>query len=266
MTRWVAFAALTLLVVTVVLFSARASERVVDEMAAERTSHTDSILHAETLPDGADHLDAARPIETRTPAEPSLSSMALLVNVGASHALFAVVLLAGLWLANVPVSTLGIGVEPFTGAVAVVAGIVVGLALAFANTLVGSLVESDPSAKLRQLLAPDSIGGWAVLLLVVLPIIAGFEELLFRSILIGTFSSGFGISPWILAVGSSMLFAAGHGAQGRIGIVATGVLGFVLAAVFVVTNSFLVVFFAHYVVNVVEFVVVEGFEYEPFRR
>lgn len=260
MTRWVAFAALTLFVVTLVLFSARASEGLVDELAAERTPH------AEALPDGADHLDAAISDAARTSPTPTLSSTALLANVGASHGLFAALLLAGLWLANVPASTLGIGIEPFTGTLAVVVGILAGLVLAFANTLVGSLVESDPSAKLRKLLAPDSVGGWIALLVVVLPIIAGFEELLFRSILIGAFSSGFGISPWVLAVGSSVLFAAGHGAQGHLGIAATGVLGFVLAAVFVVTNSFLVVFFAHYVVNAVEFVVFEGFEYEPFGR
>jgi len=95
--------------------------------------------------------------------------------------------------------------------------------------------------------------GWVVLLVVVLPLIAGFEELLFRAAMIGAFSAGFGVSPWLLAVLSSVAFAAGHGAQGRLGILATGVLGFALAAVFVVTESLLVVVVAHYVINAVEF-------------
>lgn len=43
------------------------------------------------------------------------------------------------------------------------------------------------------------------------------------------------------------------GAQGRLGIIVTGLLGFVLAAAFVLTESLLVVVVAHYLVNALEF-------------
>jgi len=187
--------------------------------------------------------------------------MALLANVGASHALFAVVLLLGIRLAGVPTGALGVGVG-VTGGDAVGVGIAVGVAIAAVNTLLSRVPDGDPSAALRELLTPDSPAGWVVLLGVVLPLVAGFEELLFRAVLIGAFSTGFGLSPWLLAVASSVAFAAGHGAQGRLGIVATGALGFVLAAVFVATGSLLVVVVAHYIVNAVEFGL-EGVGNEP---
>ena len=248
MTRWVAFAALTLILLAFVLVSARSSEQLVSELAAEATAHEPAVR------DGASHLEAVGRYGTDTSIEtgPRLSSVALLANVGASHALFAVVLLLGIWLAGVPIDTLGIGVG-VTGWMAVGVGLALGLSIASANTLLSRVLGDDPSADLRELLAPDSPAGWVVLLGVVLPLIAGFEELLFRAVLIGAFSAGFGLSPWLLAVASSVAFAAGHGAQGRLGIVATGVLGFVLAAAFVVTESLLVVVVAHYVINAVEF-------------
>lgn len=275
MTRWVAFAALTLLVASFVLLSARASERLVAEFAAEPGPDEPS------LPDGADHLDVTGTVErpdatsgANRPAGtggyrggvsgPKPSSMALLANVGVSHALFAALLIVGIQLTDVPVASLGIGAG-VTGPEAAGLGIVVGLAIALVNTLLSWYADSDPSAELRALLTPSSPSGWVVLLLVVLPIIAGFEELLFRAAMIGAFSTGFGVSPWLLAVASSLVFAAGHGAQGRLGVVATGVLGFALAAVFVVTESLLVVFLAHYVVNAVEFGL-EGLGYEPFGK
>ncbi|TKR25672.1 CPBP family intramembrane glutamic endopeptidase [Natronomonas salsuginis] len=235
MTRWVAFAALTLTVLAAVLFSARASERVISDLTADEPAVSDA---------------------------PPLPPTALLANVAGSHALFAVVLLAGIWLAAVPASSLGIGGEP-SGLAAVAIGIGVGLALAAVNLALGAVVDTDPSAALRELLAPDSSSGWVVLLGVVLPIIAGFEELLFRAILIGAFSTGFELSPWLLAITSSIAFALGHGAQGRVGVVATGVFGVALASVFVLTGSLLVVAVAHYVVNAVEFTVLEGIGYDP---
>lgn len=252
MTRWVAFAALTVTLLGIVLFSARSSERVISELTAEPT-----------VPDGADHLDSVGGYghNGTTAVGPRLSSMALLANVGASHALFAAVLLVGVRLADVPLGALGVG-GGATGMEAVGVGVAVGLVIAAVNTLLGGLLDADPSAELRELLAPDSPVGWVVLLVVVLPLIAGFEELLFRAALIGAVSAGFELPPWLLAIASSVAFAAGHGAQGRLGIVATGVLGFVLAAVFVVTESLLVVVVAHYVVNAVEFVL-EGVGYEP---
>jgi len=93
------------------------------------------------------------------------------------------------------------------------------------------------------------------LLFVSLPVVAGFEELLFRGVLVGALSAGFDASPWLLAVASSVVFGASHTAQGWTGVLATTLLGLVLAAVYVTTGSLLVVFVAHYVVNAVEFTV-----------
>ncbi|AZH27165.1 CPBP family intramembrane metalloprotease [Haloplanus aerogenes] len=161
-----------------------------------------------------------------------------------------------MWVAAVPVSSLGLTVD----ALSLGAGVGLGVVLHAINTLGSRLSErfdlGDATA-LREAMAPDSAGGWAALLLVVLPLVAGFEELLFRGVLIGTFATGFGVSPWLLAAVSSVAFALGHGAQGRAGIVVTGLLGFVLAAAFVLTGSLITVVVAHYLVNALEFVVNE---------
>jgi membrane protease YdiL (CAAX protease family) len=248
--RWVAFAALTLVVVTVLLASARASERVVSEL----TERSGSRRSLEELDDGADHLDLAGRPGPRDPGEQRVSALALLANVGVSHALLAGVVIAGIWLAEIPLRHLGLGTDSI-GSDAIGVGLVGGAALAAGNAALGRVVDADPSARLRALLTPATTRGWVLLLAVVLPVIAGFEELLFRGVLVGAFAAGFGLSPWLLAVGSSIVFAAGHGAQGRLGIAVTGVLGLALAAVFVATESLLAVVVAHYVVNAVEFVV-----------
>lgn len=256
MARWVAFAVLTGIVVAVLLVFARRSGQLVDELAAEPTAEPE-------LPDDTDDLDAPAP----GPTPPRVSKTALLANVAASHGAFAAILIVGIVLADVPLSALGVGSGTVSGTPAVGVGVAIGLVISAVNTAAGSVADAfdaDPSGPLRELLAPDSRRGWIALLFVVLPIIAGFEELLFRGVLIGAFAAGFDLSPWLLAAGSSVLFGAGHGAQGWVGIVATGVLGFVLAAVFVLTGSLLVVALAHYVVNAVEFVLVEGLDYEPF--
>jgi membrane protease YdiL (CAAX protease family) len=79
-------------------------------------------------------------------------------------------------------------------------------------------------------------------------------------VLVGALSTGFGVSPWLLAAGSSVAFGLGHGAQGRAGVAVTGALGFVLAAAYVLTGSLLAVVLAHYLVNALEFVVHEGLD------
>jgi membrane protease YdiL (CAAX protease family) len=261
--RWVAFGALTLFVLAVLLLSARASQRVVADLAvdpARDTTDTPRGADIDTTDRPADHDLAAQSPE-KSGHQPSTT--ALLANVALSHGFFAALLLGGLWLGNVPVWALGVGVG-ITGTDAVGVGIAIGVAIALTNTLLGGVLGTDPSARLRALLTPDSSPGWFLLLGVVLPIIAGFEELLFRAILIGAFSVGFGLPPWLLVVGSTIAFAAGHGAQGRLGIAVTGVLGLLLGAVFVLTGSLLVVIVAHYLVNAIEFVVLEGLGYEPF--
>lgn len=272
MTRWAAFAGVTLAVLSLLLVLARASQ------AAVRAPRGAAGRRLDGLDDGAGHLEAtdARGHAPSSPAAATLeagtdrapSTMALLANVGVSHGLFALLLLAGAWLADVPASALGVTSAPLsTGPPAVAAGVALGVGIALANTVAAGLAAAfgaDPSRELRELLAPESIGGWIVLLGVVLPVIAGFEELLFRAALIGGFAAGFGVSPWLLAVPSSVAFAAGHGAQGPLGIAVTGLLGLALAAGFVLTGSLLAVVVAHYIVNAVQFVVAEGLGWQPF--
>ncbi|SFR38022.1 CPBP family intramembrane glutamic endopeptidase [Halogeometricum limi] len=197
-----------------------------------------------------------------------LSTAALLANVAFSQGVFAVALLAGAWYAQIPASAFGAHVETLSLS-GLLLGVGLGVALYAANEVgaaVGAAYGLGSSEELRGALAPDSKGGWAVLLLVVLPLIAGFEELLFRGALVGVFAAGFSVSPWLLALLSSVAFALGHGAQGRLGVLVTGTLGFVLAAAFVVTGSLFVVVVAHYLVNALEFVVHEGLGFEWTNR
>ena len=198
-----------------------------------------------------------------------MSTGALLVNVALSQGLLGTILVFGAWYAEIPLSAFGIlPGDPWNlGLPALAIGLGFGVALYAANELLGALVEDlgvDFSEELREVLAPESPGGWLVLMVVVLPTIAAFEEVLFRAALVGALSAGFAVSPWLLAVLSSVAFAIGHGMQGPGGIVVTGLLGFVLAAAFVLTGSLLVVIVAHYVVNALEFVVHEGLGLDPF--
>jgi membrane protease YdiL (CAAX protease family) len=194
--------------------------------------------------------------------DPELSTAALLANVALSQGVFGVLLVAGAIWAAVPPAALGLGVDAAAPSL-LLAGVAAGVGLYAANeagAVAGERFGLGGGEALREALAPESAAGWVVLLGVVLPIVAAFEELLFRGALIGALAAApWGLSPWVLAVGSSIAFALGHGAQGRLGVVVTGVLGFALAAVFVTTGSLVAVIVAHYLVNALEFVVHEGF-------
>jgi membrane protease YdiL (CAAX protease family) len=205
----------------------------------------------------------------RTPDDEEIefTTGALLANVALSQGLFGVALVGAAWLAEIPPVELGVTLgDPWNaGLPAVGMGVALGVALYVGNELSAVVVDAagvDYSEGLRETLAPDDLRGWLVLLGVVLPVIAGFEELLFRAALIGAFAAGFGLSPWLLAILSTVAFAIGHGAQGPGGIAVTGLLGFALGAAFVLTESLLVVVVAHYLVNALEFVVHEGFGVE----
>ena len=203
--------------------------------------------------------------ETLEPdGDPEFSTGALLVNVALSQGLFGSLLLAAAWYTAVPASAFGIDPAPLsTGWPALAVGVAAGVALYGANEVAASALDRagvESNEELRELLAPDSTVGWVVLLGAVLPVIAAFEEFLFRAAVVGAVSTGFAVSPWAMAVVSTAAFALGHGMQGPGGVVVTGTLGFVLAALFIVTGSFLVVVVAHYLVNALEFVVHEGLD------
>jgi membrane protease YdiL (CAAX protease family) len=197
-------------------------------------------------PAASDHPSGGdRPITTAT----------LFLNVVLSQGLFLSLLVLGAWVAAIPPDAFGLTPAAFS-ARSVGAGVALGGGLHAVNAIGSALSDrfgfADAGA-LRRALTPTTRTGWATLLLVVLPLVAGFEEFLFRGVLVGALAAGFDVSPWLLAALSSVAFALGHGAQGRIGVLVTGTIGFVLAAAFVLTGSLVTVVVAHYLVNALEF-------------
>ena len=195
----------------------------------------------------------------------TLSPAALLANVAVTHGLFGVILVAAIVYTGVPADALGIAWSNEAVRTGLVVGVPLGLGLYALNELGAAMsthLGLDHDETLRELLAPSGPGGWVILLVGVLPIVALFEELLFRAVLIGALAAGFDVSTSLLVVGSSIAFALGHGVQGSVGVVVTGLLGLVLAVAFVATGSFLVVVVAHYVVNALEFAVHEGLGFD----
>jgi membrane protease YdiL (CAAX protease family) len=228
-----------------------------------RTDDPDPAPDGEWEDDPKPDLDA-EPVTDVDPAGEATAdtrpfgTAALLVNVLATHGLFALVVAGAAVYWQVPPSVVGIA-GPLVPAVAW--GTVLGIALYAADEVGAEAADRlgvGHDETLRELLAPSSTSGWGLLLLGVLPAIAVGEEFLFRGVLVGAYATGLGLPVWGLAVASSLAFALGHGAQGRAGILVTGLLGFVLAAAFVVSGSLLLVVVAHYLVNALEFVVHEA--------
>lgn len=176
----------------------------------------------------------------------------LYLNVVGSQALVvALVVIAG-WLASVPDHVFALRVSRFV----VAAGLGVGVAIFVASVLVTrvlSRADVTYSEALRDALEPRSSSETVLLYGATLPAVAVGEELLFRGALIGAVANGLDVSPWLPALGSSALFGYAHSAQGRAGVLVTGVLGLVLAGVFIVTDSLLAAVVAHFVVNALEF-------------
>jgi membrane protease YdiL (CAAX protease family) len=250
MPDWATFAGFAGVVLLSLLGLAYASASVVRDDNADPSAPS-------PRPDAADPYPATfseRVVDAPSPRTARPSTAAMLANVAVSQGIFASLLLLAAWYTSIPAAALGVDV-PTLDALAL--GIALGLTLFAVNEL-GTYVGLGGGETLRTSLAPDTAVGWAALLLLVLPLVAGFEELLFRGVLVGAVAAGFGVSPWLLAVLSSVAFALGHGAQGPTGVVVTGLFGFVLAAAFVLTGSLLVVVVAHYLVNALEFLVNEA--------
>ena len=181
-----------------------------------------------------------------------LPPVALLANTVGTQVVLGVIVVAAGWLAAIPVSA----VRPGVSGAAVAAGAGAGVALAAGNDALTRLFDAAGvgyDESLRAALTPETRRGWAFLLFVALPVVAGFEELLFRGVLVGALATGVGVPPWLLAVGASVAFGAAHTAQGLTGVAVTVLLGLALAGVFLATDSLLAAAVAHYVVNAVEF-------------
>lgn len=235
--NWRAFAAIALLATVGILALSRASARVIQ-------TH-----HGEGVGPSAENGPTGSPLPT---------GVALLANVAFTHGLLGAGLFGLVWWSDVPPGALGVGPVD-RGVVLVGLGLGVGLYLASeAATALAGRAGFAPDERLRRLLAPERPVEWALLLLVVLPVIAVTEELLFRGLLIGGFAAGFDVSLPLLVVTSSALFGLGHSAQGSLGVVVTAALGVALGTAYVATGSLLAVVVAHYTVDVLEFVVREA--------
>ncbi|MFA9515797.1 lysostaphin resistance A-like protein [Halopenitus sp. H-Gu1] len=292
MPNWTGFAAAILALTLLLLVLARRSQRVLERIAEDRERidieeqgriaaedrdriddhgfDGDASVRVESEPEGAgerkrsDGRDGTDSLDVERADR--VSTSALFVNVAVTQAAVLLVIVAIAWGYGVPASDFGVETGAGIGLRPIGYGIVAGIGLYLLDDVAAALGERagyQASERLRETLAPSTRSEWVTLFVVVLPTIAVTEETLFRGALIGAFAAGFGADPWLLAVGSSLLFGFGHGAQGRVGIVVTGVLGFALAGVFVHTGSLLVVIVAHYVVNATEFLGHEGLGRAP---
>ncbi len=281
MAEWSTFLAAVAVLLVVLLVLARISAAVLDDAIAsadESTAYSPESRReppaqsaGEPIGDGhAEHttvFDEPAGSPSNQPArhqptesdQPTLSTPALLANVVGTQGLFGVILIALAWYTEIPAWAFGLAADAIS-VEAVGIGVLVGVVFYILNEAavrVGRRYGMEPPTALRAALAPETPVGWIVLFVVVLPVIAGFEELLFRGALIGVVHAGFEVPLWLLAIGSSVAFGLGHGAQGRVGILITGLLGLGLAGVFIWTGNLLVVIVAHYVINALEFVIHE---------
>jgi membrane protease YdiL (CAAX protease family) len=242
---WASFVGLTFVLVVAVLWLARRSAALLRESPTAAPER---------------HAPASEATGSTSPAS-ALSPSVLLANVGLTQGLLVAILAGAIAVFDVPWHAAGIGTgTPGWGVDGLGLGVGLGLVLWLVSEAVSRLADVAGIAydeHLRERLAPDTAAGWTVLFGLVLPLVAVGEELLFRGALIGVTAAGFGVSPWLLAGVSTVAFALGHGAQGRVGIAATGVLGAVFAVAFVLSGSLFVVIVAHYVVNALEFAVHE---------
>ena len=253
--RWELFAAVAILVALALVVLSRATARVVTGDGPR--SSEGGAAPAEAISEPAVGVESTATEPARS-APPIPTGVALLANVAITHGLLGVVVLVLAWYAELPWAALGLGpVSASTVGLGLALG--VGLyAASEAGAAVADRLGVEYDERLRELLAPGGPGEWALMLLVILPIVAGAEELLFRGALIGALAFGLDLPIALLVVGSSILFGAGHSAQGGLGVAATAAMGLVLGAAFVVTGSLAVVVVAHYAVNALEFVVEEG--------
>ncbi|WP_277540334.1 CPBP family intramembrane glutamic endopeptidase [Haloarcula laminariae] len=269
MPQWAAFVGLLGFLLTVLLGLSKLSQRSLSGDRAAVTAGTASPerLRAagpadDTYPRFETQRTARRRRHVEDRAGHRLSAGTLLANVALTQGLFGLLLVGGAVLFEIPAAAFGVTADALsTGLPAVGVGVAAGVGFWVGNEFAAAVADGfgiGVDESLRELLAPDSAGGWVVLLAVVLPVIAVVEELLFRAAAIGVTVAGLGAPAWGMVAVSSVAFALGHGAQGRVGIVVTGVLGAALGAVFVLTNSLLAVVVAHYLVNALELTVHEG--------
>jgi membrane protease YdiL (CAAX protease family) len=93
---------------------------------------------------------------------------------------------------------------------------------------------------------------WGLVALAFIPSVL-MEELLFRSLLIGTFQT---LVPLpVLIIVASLIFGFMHQPQGALGMIVAGAINILFSVIFVWTGEVLVTFAAHYTVNMLQIVV-----------
>jgi membrane protease YdiL (CAAX protease family) len=138
----------------------------------------------------------------------------------------------------------------------IVLGVTIGLVTAFAVNIISTIAiriwgKRIYSPAVMQGMIPRNQIEW-VLILVPLLLAVALEEVLFRALLIGGFSMV--VNPWIMAVASSIVFGLMHSPQGILGIVLVGLVGMLFGAIFILTNSLLIVIIAHFVINLLQII------------
>jgi membrane protease YdiL (CAAX protease family) len=135
-------------------------------------------------------------------------------------------------------------------------GVALGLLLAAALNLGGRLAvrrwgAEVFSTKLLQCVLPMNRKEWVGVMLV-LPVAAALEELLFRSLPLGGLS--WLVPPWWLLWPLALLFGLLHWPQGSWGVAGTAITAVALSLLFLATDSIWVPLAAHYTMNVFQFV------------
>lgn len=213
----------------------------------------------EAMSHASERGDTAQSIQT-------LSTDILLLNVLITQGGVVVLVGTGALLTGVPMRVLGVSASVLQ-ADAIALGLVVGLGLYLVDEVLSVVARrfgSVPEEILRAALTPESVEGWTLLICLMLPLVALGEEILFRAALLGATPLVSGVPTVAILAISSILFGLAHAVQGRAGVVVAGVLGLGLGSTFLVTGNLFVVVVAHYLVNVLEFVVHEllGLEIE----
>lgn len=142
--------------------------------------------------------------------------------------------------------------------------VAIGVGLFIPMTLVIALLEgwlqatglAEP-AKTPSYLLPQSGTEYALAFLLLI-VVAVSEETIFRGYLLRRFSQLTG-SRWIGVAVTSAIFALGHAYQGSLGVVAVGVIGVILALVYLKRGSLVAPITMHFIQDFIGLIIVPRF-------
>jgi len=172
-----------------------------------------------------------------------------------SRILFVGICLFFAWLSGLPASELGLTTTNFWRSIGlgfgigVITQLVVNTVTILAITHFGKQIYS--AWLIRNILPRRGIE-WVWVALAFIPSVL-MEELLFRSLLLGTFQTLVPIP--ILIIGTSLIFGFMHQPQGKLGMIVAGAINILFSVIFIWTGELLVPFAAHYTINVLQIMV-----------